>query len=261
MAPPPEIDSRRVALVTGASRPGGIAAAVARRLAPAHDLMLSGLAAYDADGAAAVDGGGASELLAELRGLGARAEYLDADISQPAAPARLLDRAIECHGRVDSLVAAHAHSTRAPLGSLEAQEIDRHLSVNLRATLLLVQAFAAAHDAARGQGRVVLFSSGQRLGPMREELAYVASKGGLEALVSSLADALAELGIAINAINPGPTDTGLPRGEDFEAIRRRFPAGRWGSPDDAARAVAWLLGDDASWITGQVIDSEGGFRR
>jgi 3-oxoacyl-[acyl-carrier protein] reductase len=124
-----------------------------------------------------------------------------------------------------------------------------------------VQEFAAARDAARGQGRIVLFSSGQRLGPMPEELSYVAAKGGLEALVISLADPLAERGIAVNAINPGPTDTGLPRGESYEAIRRRFPAGRWGAPDDAARAVAWLLGDEASWVTGQVIDSEGGFRR
>ena len=86
----------------------------------------------------------------------------------------------------------------------------------------------------------MLFSSGQRLGPMPEELAYVAGKGGLEALVRSLANVLAEQGIAVNAINPGPTDTGLPRVEDHEAIRRRFPAGRWGTPDDAARAVAWL---------------------
>lgn len=131
----------------------------------------------------------------------------------------------------------------------------------MRATLLLVEAFAAAHDRSRGQGRVVLFSSGQRLGPMPAELAYAASKGGLEALVISLAAELAPADIAVNALNPGPTDTGLLSGDAYEEIRARFPGGRWGTPEDAARTVAWLVGDDAAWITGQTLDAEGGFRR
>jgi 3-oxoacyl-[acyl-carrier protein] reductase len=230
-----------VAVITGASRPEGIAAAVARRLSPSFDLVLTGLPADDS-----VTGAG---------------ELLEADLAEPAAPARVIEAARERFGRVDALVAAHAHSTRTPLGSLDAAEIDAHLAVNVRATLLLVEAFAAAHDPGLGHGRVVLFSSGQRLGPMPDELAYAASKGGVEALVLSLADALAERGIAVNGVNPGPTDTGRLSGEPYESIRARFPSGRWGRPDDAARLVAWLLGEDAAWVTGQVIDSEGGFRR
>ncbi len=252
--------SRRAALVTGVSRPGGIGAAVARRLAPSHDLLLSGFTAYDA-GRLGPGEDGIPGLLDELTALGAQAEYLDADLAEPDAPAALVERAVAAHGRLDALVAAHGHSTRSSLGALSAAEIDAHLAVNARATLLLVDAFARAHDPERGGGRVVLFSSGQRLGPMPEELAYVASKGGVEALTMSLADALAERGITVNAINPGPTDTGWATGTDHEAIRSRFPAGRWGTPDDAARAVAWLLSDDAAWITGQLLDSEGGFRR
>jgi 3-oxoacyl-[acyl-carrier protein] reductase len=254
-----EPGSRRVALITGVGRVSGIAAAVARRLAPSHDLMLTRFGAYDA--APAGDDDGIAELLAELGGLGARIEFLDADLAEASAPAKILERAVESFGRVDALVAAHAHSRTTPLGSLEAKEIDAHLIVNVRATLLLVEAFAAAHDPDLGGGRVVLFSSGQRLGPMPAELAYAASKGGVEALVISLAEALAERGITVNAINPGPTDTGWLSGEEYEAVRSRFPSGRWGTPEDAARAVAWLAGDDGSWITGQVIDSEGGFRR
>jgi 3-oxoacyl-[acyl-carrier protein] reductase len=229
-----------MALITGASRPEGIAAAVARRLAPSHDLMLTGLAE--------------ASPMPDL-------EYLRADLGEPSAPGEVVAAAVERFGRLDTLVAAHAHSTATPLGSLDAGEIDRHLIVNVRGTLLLVEEFAGAHDPEQDQGRIVLFSSGQRLGPMPGELAYVASKGGLEALVLSLVDPLAQAGITINALNPGPTDTGRLSGEDHEAVRSRFPSGRWGTPDDAARAVAWLTSDDGRWVTGQVVDSEGGFRR
>jgi 3-oxoacyl-[acyl-carrier protein] reductase len=221
--------------------------------------MLTGYAAGDP--LEAGGGDGAPALLAECRELGARFEHVDVDLSEPEAPARIVAAAVEAFGRVDALVAAHAHSTLTPLGSLDAAEIDRHLIVNVRAALLLIEAFAAAHDSARGQGRIVLFSSGQRLGPMAAELAYAASKGGIEALVVSLADTLADEEITVNAINPGPTDTGRSRRGDYEAIRAQFPAGRWGTPEDAARAVAWLVSEEASWVTGQVLDSEGGFRR
>ncbi len=74
-----------------------------------------------------------------------------------------------------------------------------------------------------------------------------------------LVTALADRGITVNTVNPGPTDTGWGIGEHDPAFV--MPFGRWGEPDDAARLVAWLCSDDAQWITGQVIDSEGGFRR
>lgn len=252
---------RRAALITGVGRAAGIAAAIARRYGSSHDLMLTGLPAYDA---ALEDSGEApdsSALTAELRAGGARVTHLEADLAEAGAPERIVAAAVEEHGGLDTLVAAHAHSRPMPLGSLDAGEIDRHLAVNVRATLLLVKAFAAAHDPDRAQGRIVLFSSGQRLGPMPAELPYVASKGALEALVLSLSDALAPAGITVNALNPGPTDTGLLAGAAHDSIRARFPAGRWGAPDDAARAVEWLTSDDGSWITGQVLNSEGGFRR
>ncbi|XTZ14577.1 SDR family oxidoreductase [Micromonospora echinospora] len=68
-------------------------------------------------------------------------------------------------------------------------------------------------------------------------------------------------GITVNCVNPGPTDTGYAPPEAHAAVARQFPGGRWGTPDDAARLVAFLCSPEARWITGQVIDSEGGFHR
>jgi 3-oxoacyl-[acyl-carrier protein] reductase len=108
---------------------------------------------------------------------------------------------------------------------------------------------------------VIFMTSGQDLGPMTGEVAYAASKGALASVVKTLADQLADQGITLNGVNPGPVDTGYATPEAYEAVRRQFPQQRWGVPDDPARLIAWLVTDEAAWITGQVINSEGGFRR
>ena len=256
--------ARRVALVTGVSRTNGIAATVAHRLAAdGHDLYLSGYPDYDADEYGTADGTG--DLVARLRDGGATVEYRPADLGDPAAPGALVDAAVERYGRVDTLVAVHAYSTRTPLASITAGEIDRHLTVNARGSLLLVKHVAAAYrpgpPLGGHGGRIVLFSSGQRRGPMPDELAYIASKGAIEALTLSLSDALADRGITVNAVNPGPVDTGYLTGDAYEKVRAAFPADRWGAPADIAGVVAWLCSPDAGWLTGQVLDVEGGFRR
>jgi 3-oxoacyl-[acyl-carrier protein] reductase len=249
----------KVALVTGVSRRVGIGAAVARRLgATGHRLLLTGLPSYDAEQPCGDDPAGVPALLAEL---GDAATYTQADLTDPGAPAHLVAEARSRYGGLDTLVAVHAYSTHTPLGALDATEIDKHLVVNVRSTMLLVEAYATGFDEARGGGRIVLFSSGQRLGPMAEELAYAASKAGVELLARTFAAMLAGRGITVNCLNPGPTDTGWADPEHLEQMRALFPTGRWGTPDDAARLVEWLCSPAAEWITGQVIDSEGGFNR
>jgi 3-oxoacyl-[acyl-carrier protein] reductase len=255
----------RVALVTGVSRRVGIGLAVARRLAAlGAGLFVTSWTAHDREQPWGADPGGLDAVLAELGGGDApgvgRVEHLEADFQDPEAPDRVMAAAVEAFGHVDILVCNHARSSAGGLGELTAAELDATLAVNTRAVLLLVQAFAARHDGRPG-GRVVLFSSGQHLGPMPGELAYAASKGALVEVTASLADALADRGITVNTINPGPTDTDYVDQATRERVARRFPAGRWGAPDDAARLVAWLCTDDAAWITGQVVNSEGGFRR
>jgi 3-oxoacyl-[acyl-carrier protein] reductase len=264
----------RVALVTGVSRRIGIGMAVARRLAGlGADLFVTSWTAHDREQPWGADPGGMDAVLAELRAgaastrppgagdpVATRVEHLEADFLDPEAPGRVLAAAVEAFGRVDILVCNHARSSEGDLARLTAAELDATLAVNTRAVLLLVQAFAARHDGRPG-GRVVLFTSGQQLGPMPDELAYATSKGALVAITPTLADTLADQGITVNTVNPGPTDTGYAEEAVRQRVARRFPAGRWGAPDDVARLVAWLCTDEAAWITGQVINSEGGFRR
>ena len=90
-------------------------------------------------------------------------------------------------------------------------------------------------------------------------IAYAVSKGAIHQRTASLSDQMIDSGISVNCINPGPIDTGYARGNRQRAIASLFPARRWGQP--AARLIAWLASDEAEWITGQVIDNEGGFRR
>ncbi|WFE93886.1 SDR family oxidoreductase [Micromonospora sp. WMMD987] len=248
----------RVFLVTGVSRRIGIGAAIARTLAAdGHRLLLTGLPGYDDNQPYGGDPDGVPALLAEL---GEAADHVTADLLDPAAPVALVAEAVRRHGRLDAVVAAHAHSHPTGLGELEVDQIDRHLLVNVRATLLLADAFSAAFTAGAG-GRLVFFSSGQRLGPMPTELAYAASKAGVENLTAQLAPLLMPRGITVNCLNPGPTDTGYAAPDVHDAVAARFPTGHWGTPEDAARLVRFLCSPEADWITGQVIDSEGGFNR
>ena len=257
----------RVAIVTGVSRRVGIGLAVARRLAAlGAGLFVTSWAAHDREQPWGADPGGVAAVLAELGSGDAsspavgRVEHLEADLLDPEAPDRVMAAAVEAFGHVDILVCNHARSSLGGLGQLTTAELDASFAVNTRAVLLLVQAFAAQHDGRPG-GRLVLFTSGQHLGPMPSELAYAASKGALVEVTASLADTLADRGVTVNTINPGPTDTGYVDQATRERVATMFPAGRWGAPDDAARLVAWLCTDDAAWVTGQVVNSEGGFRR
>jgi 3-oxoacyl-[acyl-carrier protein] reductase len=262
--------SGRVALVTGVSRRVGIGMAVARRLAGlGADLLVTSWTEHDREQPWGADPGGMDAVLAELAaavadpdgsGTPGRVEHLAADFLDPEAPARVMAAAVEAFGGVDVLVCNHARSSAGGLGELTAAELDASFAVNTRAVVLLVQAFVAQHDGRPG-GRVVLFTSGQHLGPMSGELAYATSKAALAGITPSLADPLADRGITLNTVNPGPTDTDYVDEATRQRVAGRFPAGRWGTPDDAARLVAWLCSDDAAWVTGQVINSEGGFRR
>jgi 3-oxoacyl-[acyl-carrier protein] reductase len=248
-----ELAGRR-AFVTGVSRRTGIGHAVARRLLDAGaQVVIHGWSAHD-EHQSRVEPGGTEGIAQEL-GIA----FVESDFAVAAAPAEAVAAAIDAAGPLDILVVSHARSESGGVADLTAAGIDAHLHENVRAPLLLVREFAAQYDDARGGGRVVLLTSGQHRGPMVGEVAYAASKGALQQVTATLADELADRGITVNAVNPGPTDTGWGLAERDPA--GVMPAGRWGEPDDAARLISWLCSEDARWITGQTIDSEGGFRR
>jgi NAD(P)-dependent dehydrogenase (short-subunit alcohol dehydrogenase family) len=250
----------RIVVVTGVSNRAGIGFAIARRLLDdGAKVLLHSFSEHDAERLEGADG--VEALLSELGGTSERLQHVEADLADPDAPQRVLATAIDAFGTVDALVVNHAHGSEQSLANVSTEVLDRAWAVNARAAVLLVQAFAARHDDERGNGRVVLFTSGQHLGPMPGELPYVLSKGAVHQATRTLADELADRGITVNSINPGPVDTGWPSVELRERLRPAFPAGRWGRPADIAPIVAWLVSADSAWMTGQVIDAEGGFRR
>jgi 3-oxoacyl-[acyl-carrier protein] reductase len=246
----------RVALVTGVGRRAGIGYAIARRLLESGASVLAhAWTPYDLE-SWGEDPGEADAVLAGLRELGP-VEQHQADFADPDAPTHVVAAARKTFGRVDILVVNHTRSGHKRLLELTAEHLDDFLHENVRASLLLVKEFAAQHDGREG-GRVILMTSGQHLAPMPREVAYAVSKGALHQATMTLSEELIERGITVNTVNPGPTETGWIRDED---PKPSMPLGRWGEPDDAARVIVWLCTDDARWITGQVIDSEGGFRR
>jgi 3-oxoacyl-[acyl-carrier protein] reductase len=256
----------RTALVTGASRRGGIGHAVARRLAAyGASVYLHHHVPHDAAMPWGADR--PEEVVASVReALGdpeAKVVAGPGDLSDPAAPAELIATAASAlGGRLDILVANHALSgSDGTLDEIDAAMLDAHWAVDTRSVLLLVQAHARLRPPGPG-GRVVMMTSGQDIADgMPGEIAYALQKGALASITRSLSTALAEQGITVNTVNPGPVDTDYLTGEAYEAVAARFPAGRWGMPDDPARLIAWLATDEADWITGEVINSEGGFRR
>jgi 3-oxoacyl-[acyl-carrier protein] reductase len=235
--------SGAVALVTGADNPRGIGRAVC------HALAARGVSV-----ACTVEPG-STAAEAELR-----AVPIEADLAGPDAAAALM-AAVEARvGQPSILVNNAAHSTRDSYETLDAATLDAHYAVNVRAPALLSCELARRHERGR-PGRIVNLTSGQSFGPMPGELAYTATKAALETFTVQFAAEVAALGITVNAVGPGPNDTGWMDDALRAELLPRFPMGRIGRPEDAATLIAFLCSEDAGWITGQVIHSEGGFVR
>lgn len=236
------------ALVTGASRHAGIAAAVVKVLRrDGWSVATSGWRAYDAS----EPWGSHLEEAEQVAG----GTFIEADLDSREAPAEVLSAAEAMVGPVTALIAVHTESRSGGVLDTQATEFDRHLGVNARSVLLLIAEFARRFRSETGSGRVVAFTSDAVHG----EVAYGASKAALDRIVVAAAAELGPLGITVNAINPGPTDTGWMSNELRERFERNTPLGRVGRPEDAAELVAFLCSRQAGWITGQVITSDGGW--
>lgn len=243
-----------VAVVTGVSHADGIGAAICRELASdGVDIFFT---YWDA----------ASEwphnFQKELQDYGIRCEHVLVDLSESTAHTELLD-AVETRMSLPTILVNNAaYSTRDGYLAFHAEELDKHYAVNMRATFLLSVEFARRFQkAGKTMGRIINMTSGQAQGPMVGELAYGATKGAISAFTLSLSAELAPLGITVNAVNPGPTDSGWMSEKVKQALSPQFLMGRIGRPSDASRLIAFLASEKAGWITGQIINSEGGFLR
>ncbi len=253
----PDLRGRSV-LVTGAGQPAGIGAATCRLFAKQGcDLFFTYRSVEDRRyWSSDSEEENAAALVSDLRAYGVRAECLGIDLGLPESPRKVLDSAYDAHGGLSILVNNAAHSTRDGFETLDAEGLDAHYFVNVRATALLSVGFAKRFGNGSG-GRIINLSSGQDLGPMPGELAYVVSKGAITAFTRSLAKGVAGKGITVNAVDPGPTDTGWMSAEQKGRLAMENAFGRVGTADDAARIIVFLASKAAEWISGEVIHARG----
>jgi len=251
----------KIAIVTGASREKGIGTAICRELAKeGADIFFTHWSTYDQcmDYFVNEDVDWAQQLMEEIRSLGVRSESMELDLSQVEAPEILLNAVQEKLGLPSILVNNATHSVDVDSRSLNADILDAHYNVNVRGTCLLTVEFARRIEGKHG-GRVINLVSGQDKSPQPGNLAYVATKGAISTFTKSVALELAPLRITVNAVDPGPTDSGWMDDQLKEYLLPRFPMGRIGEPKDAAKLIVFLASEESEWITGQIIHSDGGF--
>ncbi|WP_203287378.1 SDR family oxidoreductase [Metabacillus sp. cB07] len=253
--------SRKMAIVTGASRQSGIGAAICLELAEAGiDIFFTYYRPYDSEqpwGSLEED---IEKLEESIFQKGVRCASMELDLTDAASFSMLFDEAERTLGEAAILINNAAYSVFSDAETLTSAILDRHYLLNVRAPIMLSTEFARRFTRGRG-GRVITLTSGQSLGPMPGELAYAATKACIPDMTKTLAAEIGHKGITVNAVNPGPTDTGWMTDEIKASLLLKFPAGRIGKPQDAARLIAFLASEQSEWVTGQTIHSEGGFIR
>ncbi|MGB8271448.1 MAG: SDR family oxidoreductase [Priestia megaterium] len=251
----------KIAIVTGASRAKGIGTEICRELArEGADIFFTHWSKYDRlmDYCNEDDFKWSKHLMEEIRSLGVRCESMELDLSQPDGPRKLLDEVQNKLGSPSILVNNATHSVDVDFRSIDADMLDAHYNVNVRGTCLLTVEFARLIEGKHG-GRIINMVSGQDKSPEPGNLAYVATKGAVSTFTKSVAIELAPLKITVNAVDPGPTNTGWMSSQLKEELLPKFPMGRLGEPRDAAKLVIFLASEESEWITGQIIHSDGGF--
>ncbi|WP_235734351.1 SDR family oxidoreductase [Nocardioides alcanivorans] len=254
MSRPSSGETRPLTLVTGGTR--GIGAAIAARLAGAgHDLVLGYRS--DVDAAAAT--------VARVRALGASADAVRADLTRAADVDALFAAAAKCGQLTGVVNNAGATYEFAPLAATPVESVERTIAVNLTAPLLVARAGVLAMSTEFGGagGVIVNISSGAAtLGSPGEYVHYAAAKAGLDTMTRGLGLEVAAAGIRVVGVAPGLIDTDLhaTTGDPGRVARMapQIPLGRAGAPDEIAGTVAWLMSDEAAYVTATTLRVAGG---
>ncbi len=243
--------SSSVVLITGALTGIGRAAAFAFAKA-GHRVVVSGRKP---------DAGQA--LASELRSLGAEAEFVQADVRKEDDVRRLVDRTVERFGRLDVAVNnAGAEGRPGPITEETAENYAATFDTNVLGVILSMKHEARVMQGQRG-GAIINISSTYGHEGAAGASVYVGSKHAVEGITKSTALELAKSGIRVNAVAPGPTDTGMltrftGTPENKAALAATVPMARLGLPEELANAILFIASDEAAFITGHVLNVDGG---
>ena len=243
----------KVALVTGATK--GIGAATAVRLAAEGALV----------GVNYHSTGDPSQTLARIKAIGGNAFAVEADMRKPEQVIMMVAEVARRGGRLDYLVSNAAINPLLKWDEITLEDYDRIQEINLRGTWVVCQAAAKEMIRESHGGAIVCVSSISAWVGAREQTVYCATKAGIWMLTKALATVFGPHGIRINVVLPGAILTDMsaelldPASESRKYYETRTPLGRIGEPEECAGAIAFLLSDDASYITSAELLIDGGF--